>query len=110
MLASSGDATDDWGLQSFVVVDDDFGELIQSPEMDGVGLNVILSTPAPNTMGVSVWCDEDAKDIAVIEYWEGDDHSQAITEFCKFVGAPIKMKGNLIRKAKTNGDILGFLV
>ena len=37
-------------------------------------------------------------------------HSQAITEFCKFVGAPIKMKGNLIRKAKTNGDILGFLV
>ena len=40
MLASSGDATDDWGLQSFVVDDDDFGELIQSPEMDGVGLNV----------------------------------------------------------------------
>ena len=37
-------------------------------------------------------------------------HSQAITEFCKFVGAPIKMKGNLIRKAKDNGDLLGFLV
>ena len=37
-------------------------------------------------------------------------HSQAITEFCKFVGAPMKMKGNLIRKAKTNGDTLGFLV
>jgi hypothetical protein len=37
-------------------------------------------------------------------------HSQAITEFCKFVGAPMKQKGNLIRKAKTNGDTLGFLV
>ncbi|KAJ1461905.1 hypothetical protein M885DRAFT_431866 [Pelagophyceae sp. CCMP2097] len=37
-------------------------------------------------------------------------HSQAISEFCYFVGAPGKMRGGLIKKAKTNGDMLGFLV
>ena len=37
-------------------------------------------------------------------------HSQAITEFCVFVGATPKMRGLLIKKAKTNGDTLGFLV
>jgi hypothetical protein len=37
-------------------------------------------------------------------------HSQAITEFCVFVGATAKMRGLLIKKAKTNGDLLGFLV
>ena len=37
-------------------------------------------------------------------------HSQAITEFCVFVGATQKMRGLLIKKAKTNGDTLGFLV
>mmetsp|Transcript_10303 Transcript_10303/g.41688 ORF Transcript_10303/g.41688 Transcript_10303/m.41688 type:complete len:113 (+) Transcript_10303:71-409(+) len=37
-------------------------------------------------------------------------HSQAITEFCLFVGATPKMRGLLIKKAKTNGDTLGFLV
>ena len=37
-------------------------------------------------------------------------HSQAISEFCIFVGATAKMRGLLIKKAKTNGDILGFLV
>lgn len=36
--------------------------------------------------------------------------SQAITEFCVYVGAPSKTRGLLIRKAKTNGDKLGFLV
>ena len=37
-------------------------------------------------------------------------HGQAITEFCLFVGAPAKTKGLLIKKAKNNGDTLGFLV
>mmetsp|Transcript_22030 Transcript_22030/g.34002 ORF Transcript_22030/g.34002 Transcript_22030/m.34002 type:complete len:112 (-) Transcript_22030:2853-3188(-) len=37
-------------------------------------------------------------------------HSQAITEFCLFVGATPKTRGLLIKKAKTNGDTLGFLV
>lgn len=36
-------------------------------------------------------------------------HSQAITEFCVFVGAQGKMRALLIRKAKNNGDELGFL-
>lgn len=36
-------------------------------------------------------------------------HSQAITEFCVFVGAQGKMRAFLIRKAKNNGDELGFL-
>ena len=37
-------------------------------------------------------------------------HGQAITEFCLFVGATTKTKGLLIKKAKNNGDTLGFLV
>lgn len=37
-------------------------------------------------------------------------HGQAISEFCLFVGAPVKTRGLLIKKAKTNGDTLGFLV
>jgi len=37
-------------------------------------------------------------------------HGQAITEFCLFVGATTKMRGLLIKKAKENGDTLGFLV
>jgi len=36
-------------------------------------------------------------------------HSQAITEFCTFVGAQGKMRARIIKKAKTNGDNLGFL-
>jgi hypothetical protein len=36
-------------------------------------------------------------------------HSQAITEFCYFVGAQGKMRNRIIKKAKTNGDELGFL-
>jgi hypothetical protein len=36
-------------------------------------------------------------------------HSQAITEFCYFVGAQGKMRNRVIKKAKTNGDDLGFL-
>ncbi|EWM23526.1 hypothetical protein Naga_100940g3 [Nannochloropsis gaditana] len=36
-------------------------------------------------------------------------HSQAITEFCTFVGAQGKTRNRLIKKAKTNGDELGFL-
>ncbi|CAM9199948.1 unnamed protein product [Chrysoparadoxa australica] len=36
-------------------------------------------------------------------------HSQVITEYCKWVGAGSKMRGLLIKKAKTNGDTLGFL-
>ncbi|CAM9301043.1 unnamed protein product [Choristocarpus tenellus] len=36
-------------------------------------------------------------------------HSQVITEYCKWVGASQKMRGLLIRKAKKNGDTLGFL-
>lgn len=36
-------------------------------------------------------------------------HSQVITEYCKWVGAPGKLRGLLIRKAKKNGDDLGFL-
>ncbi|GAB5033721.1 protein proton gradient regulation chloroplastic-like [Nannochloropsis oceanica] len=36
-------------------------------------------------------------------------HSQAITEFCYFVGAQGKTRNRLIKKAKTNGDDLGFL-
>ena len=37
-------------------------------------------------------------------------HSQAINEFCIFVGASTKTKGLLVTKAKNNGDTLGFLV
>ena len=41
---------------------------------------------------------------------QGDSlHSQAITEFCTFVGAQGKTRNRLIKKAKTNGDELGFL-
>jgi len=36
-------------------------------------------------------------------------HSQAIGEFCKWAGA-YHLRTRLIKKAKTNGDILGFLV
>eukprot|EP00904_Undaria_pinnatifida_P007536 jgi/Undpi1/3912/HiC_scaffold_16.g07280.m1 len=36
-------------------------------------------------------------------------HSQVITEYCRWVGAPSKVRGLLIRKAKRNGDDLGFL-
>eukprot|EP00752_Nemacystus_decipiens_P012236 g10845.t1 len=36
-------------------------------------------------------------------------HSQVITEYCRWVGAPQKVRGLLIRKAKKNGDDLGFL-
>eukprot|EP00903_Cladosiphon_okamuranus_P013340 g12433.t1 len=36
-------------------------------------------------------------------------HSQVIKEYCGWVGAPPKVKGLLIRKAKMNGDDLGFL-
>ncbi|CAM9425201.1 unnamed protein product [Phaeothamnion confervicola] len=36
-------------------------------------------------------------------------HSQAITEYCNWVGASSSMRGQLIKKAKNNGDTLGFL-
>lgn len=36
-------------------------------------------------------------------------HSQVITEYCLWVGASTKMRGLLIKKAKGNGDMLGFL-
>ena len=36
-------------------------------------------------------------------------HSQAIGEFCQWAGAG-HMRTRIIKKAKTNGDILGFLV
>lgn len=36
-------------------------------------------------------------------------HSQAITAFCEFTGAGSKMRMQLIRQAKQNGDTLGFL-
>jgi hypothetical protein len=36
-------------------------------------------------------------------------HSQYIGEFCEWVGA-YHLRTKLIKKAKTNGDILGFLV
>lgn len=36
-------------------------------------------------------------------------HSQAITKYCEFVGADRKTKNDLIRLAKDNGNVLGFL-
>ncbi|KAM0941917.1 putative protein PROTON GRADIENT REGULATION 5 [Dioscorea sansibarensis] len=36
-------------------------------------------------------------------------HSQVITEFCKSVGAETKQRQGLIRLAKKNGEMLGFL-
>lgn len=36
-------------------------------------------------------------------------HSQYIGEFCEWIGA-YHLRTQLIKKAKTNGDILGFLV
>jgi hypothetical protein len=36
-------------------------------------------------------------------------HSQTITSFCEWVGTDNKMRGQLIKKAKTTGDELGFL-
>ena len=36
-------------------------------------------------------------------------HSQAIGDFCQWVGA-YHLRTRLVKKAKTNGDILGFLV
>jgi hypothetical protein len=36
-------------------------------------------------------------------------HSQAIGDFCTWVGA-YHLRTKLIKTAKTNGDILGFLV
>mmetsp|Transcript_27509 Transcript_27509/g.61458 ORF Transcript_27509/g.61458 Transcript_27509/m.61458 type:complete len:124 (+) Transcript_27509:65-436(+) len=37
-------------------------------------------------------------------------HSQYITEFCVYVGCSAKTRGGLIKKAKTTGDELGFLI
>uniref|UniRef100_A0A7S2CST4 Uncharacterized protein n=1 Tax=Florenciella parvula TaxID=236787 RepID=A0A7S2CST4_9STRA len=37
-------------------------------------------------------------------------HSQAITEWTVYVGASSYQRGMLIKKAKNNGDELGFLV
>ncbi|XP_073123096.1 protein PROTON GRADIENT REGULATION 5, chloroplastic-like [Henckelia pumila] len=36
-------------------------------------------------------------------------HSQVITEFCKSIGADGKQRQGLIRIAKKNGELLGFL-
>jgi hypothetical protein len=36
-------------------------------------------------------------------------HSQVITEFCKSIGADAKQRQGLIRLAKKNGEMLGFL-
>ncbi|KAF5465867.1 hypothetical protein F2P56_015834 [Juglans regia] len=36
-------------------------------------------------------------------------HSQVITEFCKSIGADQKQRQGLIRLAKKNGELLGFL-
>ncbi|KAF5204809.1 Proton gradient regulation [Thalictrum thalictroides] len=36
-------------------------------------------------------------------------HSQVITEFCKSIGADAKQRQGLIRLAKKNGELLGFL-
>lgn len=36
-------------------------------------------------------------------------HSQVISNFCKFSGAGPKMRQTLIRQAKRNGNVLGFL-
>lgn len=36
-------------------------------------------------------------------------HSEKIGDFCEWVGA-YHLRTKLIKKAKTNGDILGFLV
>ncbi len=36
-------------------------------------------------------------------------HSQAISKFCEYVGASAKTKQGLIRTAKENGSVLGFL-
>ena len=36
-------------------------------------------------------------------------HSQVITEFCKTIGAPPKTRQALIKTAKDNGGLLGFL-
>ncbi|KAL7569024.1 hypothetical protein ACA910_021307 [Epithemia clementina (nom. ined.)] len=36
-------------------------------------------------------------------------HSEKITQFCEFFGA-YHLRTKVIKKAKTNGDILGFLV
>jgi hypothetical protein len=36
-------------------------------------------------------------------------HSEKIGDFCTFIGA-YHLRTKLIKKAKTNGDVLGFLV
>mmetsp|Transcript_54509 Transcript_54509/g.133646 ORF Transcript_54509/g.133646 Transcript_54509/m.133646 type:complete len:135 (+) Transcript_54509:298-702(+) len=36
-------------------------------------------------------------------------HSQAITNFCEYVGTGGKIRANLIKTAKENGSTLGFL-
>lgn len=36
-------------------------------------------------------------------------HSQTIQSFCEWVGADPKLRGQLIKKAKTTGDELGML-
>jgi len=36
-------------------------------------------------------------------------HSQVISNFCNFTGAGPKMRQTLIRQAKSNGNVLGFL-
>lgn len=36
-------------------------------------------------------------------------HSNAITAFCEFTGAGLRMRQTLIREAKKNGNELGFL-
>jgi hypothetical protein len=36
-------------------------------------------------------------------------HSQTITSFCEWVGADPRLRGMLIKKAKTTGDELGML-
>lgn len=36
-------------------------------------------------------------------------HSQFISEFCEDYGVSSKMRGGLIKKAKTTGGLLGFL-
>eukprot|EP00640_Fibrocapsa_japonica_P005427 CAMPEP_0113940814 /NCGR_PEP_ID=MMETSP1339-20121228/6871_1 /TAXON_ID=94617 /ORGANISM="Fibrocapsa japonica" /LENGTH=106 /DNA_ID=CAMNT_0000944771 /DNA_START=165 /DNA_END=485 /DNA_ORIENTATION=- /assembly_acc=CAM_ASM_000762 len=37
-------------------------------------------------------------------------HSQAITEFCQYIGTSTQLRSRIIKLAKTNGDTLGFLV
>ena len=71
------------------------------PELPFQGIFAPLVRLTRNVMGVKPFNKLRGKGIQL--------HSQVITEFCKTIGAPPKTRQALIKTAKDNGGLLGFL-